>query len=253
MFEDVLRFWLDRGVDGFRIDVAHGLFKEAGLRDQLPKKAAPDRRGQHGRAHQGGDEPMWDQPEVHEVYRRWHKVLAEYDGDRMAVGRGLDVDRRVDGGLRPPRRAQPGVQLLLAARPWSAAGFAQVITGTLDAVEPVGASPTWVLSNHDVIRHVTRYGGGARGLARAERATPPPCHDAGAARVGVCLPGRGARPRAGRRRPEFRQDPILASGPARRAATAAGCRSRGGARSRRTASGRAPPSRGSPSRTTGRR
>ena len=70
-----------------------------------------------------GDEPMWDQPEVHDVYRRWHKVLAEYDGDRMAVAEAWTSTPGVDGRLRPPRRAQPGVQLLLAARrPWSAAG-----------------------------------------------------------------------------------------------------------------------------------
>jgi alpha-glucosidase len=55
--------------------------------------------------------------------------------------------------------------------PWSAAAFAEVVRGTLSAVEPVGAAPTWVLSNHDVVRHPTRYGGGARGLARARAAT----------------------------------------------------------------------------------
>ena len=83
MFESVLRFWLDRGVDGFRVDVAHGLVKEEGLRDQ---------RGTLTAGHSGAmversvdDEPMWDQPEVHDVYRQWRRVLDEYDGDRMAV------------------------------------------------------------------------------------------------------------------------------------------------------------------------
>ena len=68
-FESVLRFWLDRGVDGFRIDVAHGMFK--------PEDLSPATR-QHRH-------PYYDNPEVHDVYRRWHRILAEYDGDRMAV------------------------------------------------------------------------------------------------------------------------------------------------------------------------
>ena len=70
-FESILRFWLDRGVDGFRVDAAHGLYKEGDLTPRKPGDKPPH--------------PMWDQPEVHEVYRRWRKILDEYDGDRMAV------------------------------------------------------------------------------------------------------------------------------------------------------------------------
>ena len=120
----------------------------------------------------GDDEPMWDQPEVHEVYRRWHKILDEYDGDRMAVAEAWTPDARVDGALRAPRRARPGVQLLLAAgRLVGAARSPRSSAAPSTATEPVGASPTWVLSNHDVVRHPTRYGGGERGLARARAAT----------------------------------------------------------------------------------
>ena len=176
MFEDVLRFWLDRGVDGFRIDVAHGLYKVDGLPDEvLPEPVSPADRV---RSHEGsmvergpGDEPMWDQPEVHDVYRRWHKVLAEYDGDRMAVAEAwTNTPESMARYVRPDELSQAfNFSWLLAE--WSAEAFAEVVTGTLSAVEPVGASPTWVLSNHDVIRHPSRYGGGALGLARARAAT----------------------------------------------------------------------------------
>ena len=90
MFEDVLRFWLHRGVDGFRVDVAHGLFKEASLRDQVVAEGGRASSGQVNTDHSMvsrdlKDEPMWDQPEVHDVYRAWHRVLDEAGPDRMAV------------------------------------------------------------------------------------------------------------------------------------------------------------------------
>ena len=87
----MLRFWLDRGVDGFRVDVAHGLVKEASLRDQVVADgeepgSGVELIGEHAMVERTlRDEPMWDQPEVHDVYRRWHQVLAEYPGDRMTV------------------------------------------------------------------------------------------------------------------------------------------------------------------------
>ncbi|GAA1478109.1 glycoside hydrolase family 13 protein [Nocardioides aestuarii] len=170
MFDGVLRFWLDRGVDGFRVDVAHGLFKEEGLPDQrLPGGAAAgsepmvERRLEH--------EPMWDQPEVHGVYRDWHRVLREYDGDRMAVAEAwTKTAESMARFVRSDELDQTfNFGWLLAE--WSASAFSDVVRGTLAAMAPVGAAPTWVLSNHDVVRHVTRYGGGERGLARARAAT----------------------------------------------------------------------------------
>ena len=113
---------------------------------------------------------MWDQPEVHEVYRRWRKILDEYDGDRMAVARGVGRHARGDGPLRPPGRAPADVQLRLAQAPWSAAAFRKVVVDTLRRRRLVGGTPTWVLSNHDVVRETTRYGGGATGVARARAA-----------------------------------------------------------------------------------
>ncbi len=169
MFEDVLRFWLDRGVDGFRVDVAHGLFKEESLRDQ---KVVP-KTGHAGSMVERrlNDEPMWDQPEVHDVYRAWHDILASYDGDRMAVAEAwTQTPESMARFVRPDELSQSfNFGWLLAD--WSAATFADVIHGTLTAMAPVGAAATWVLSNHDVVRHVTRYGGGERGLARARAAT----------------------------------------------------------------------------------
>ncbi len=169
MFEDVLRFWLDRGVDGFRIDVAHGLFKEADLRDQLGTVTAGHSGAMVERA--TDDEPMWDQPEVHEVYRRWRKLLDSYPGDRMAVAEAwTQTTESMVRFVRPDELHQTFNFAWLLAD-WSAPAFADVVRGTLAALQPVGSEPTWVLSNHDVVRHATRYGGGARGLARARAAT----------------------------------------------------------------------------------
>ena len=114
---------------------------------------------------------MWDQPEVHDVYRRWHQVLAEYPGDRMLVAEAwTDTPESMARFVRADEMQQSfNFDWLLA--PWSATSFATVVTGTLEALSDVQAQPTWVLSNHDVVRHVTRYGGGAVGLARARAAT----------------------------------------------------------------------------------
>ncbi|WP_207793319.1 glycoside hydrolase family 13 protein [Nocardioides acrostichi] len=176
MFVAVLRFWLDRGVDGFRVDVAHGLFKEESLRDQVRDESAT--RGPSAGENAASmvertlaDEPMWDQPEVHDVYRRWHQVLAEYDGDRMTVAEAwTQTPESMARFVRDDEMSQAfNFSWLLAA--WTAPAFADVITSTFDALAEVSASPTWVLSNHDVVRHVTRYGGGDQGLARARAAT----------------------------------------------------------------------------------
>ncbi|WP_435747457.1 glycoside hydrolase family 13 protein [Nocardioides sp. SYSU DS0663] len=177
MFVDVLRFWLDRGVDGFRVDVAHGLVKEESLRDQVvgedeePGSGAPVDEDHSMVERTLRDEPMWDQPEVHDVYRRWHQVLAEYPGDRMMVAEAWTQTPESMARFVRPDEMQQSFNFAWLLAPWSARAFADVVTGTLAAVAPVGASPTWVLSNHDVVRHATRYGGGPVGRARARAAT----------------------------------------------------------------------------------
>jgi alpha-glucosidase len=166
-FESILRFWLDRGVDGFRIDVAHGMFKEEGL----PDVAADAYAGGIEEAMTKLDRPYWDQPGVHDVYRRWRRVLDEYEGHRMAVAEAwVSTAESMARYVRPDELQQAFNFHWLQAR-WSAAAFRAVIEATFAAVRPVDASPTWVLSNHDVERHVTRYGGGELGLARARAAT----------------------------------------------------------------------------------
>ncbi len=175
MFEEVLRFWLDRGVDGFRVDVAHGLVKEATLRDQVVADGEAPGSGvetAHSMVERVlRDEPMWDQPELHEVYRRWHQVLAEYPGDRMTVAEAwTQTPESMARFVRGDEMSQAfNFSWLLA--PWSATAFAKVIRSTLDELAGVAAAPTWVLSNHDVSRHATRYGGGAVGIARARAST----------------------------------------------------------------------------------
>ena len=157
-FDDILRFWLDRGVDGFRIDVAHGLLKADGLPD-----------GPSGPGVLTG--PTWDQPEVHDVYRRWRRLLESYPGDRMAIAEAWAADAdRMARYVRPDELHQAFNFHWLEA-PWSAAAFREVVDRTYAAVDSVGASPTWVLSNHDVVREVTRYGDGAVGVSRSKAAS----------------------------------------------------------------------------------
>jgi alpha-glucosidase len=148
-FRSVLRFWLDRGVDGFRVDVAHGLVKAEGLPDWP-----------HGSTMLDGGEraPMWDQDGVHEVYRDWHRVLAGYDGDRMLVAEAwVRPLERLARYVRPDEMHQAfNFDYLLC--PWRAADLREVVTGSLGRMEAVGATTTWVLSNHDVVRHASRLG-----------------------------------------------------------------------------------------------
>ncbi len=176
MFDDVLRFWLDRGVDGIRIDVAHGLVKAAGLPDQ--DAGAPDGAATAGAAGVGGfagrhspDEPMWDQPGVHEIYRRWRRLLESYPGQRVGVAEAWARTPEALARYVRPDELHQAFNFDWLAAPWGAGPFAEVVRRTLTTLDAVGASPTWVLSNHDVARHVTRYGGGARGLTRARAAT----------------------------------------------------------------------------------
>jgi alpha-glucosidase len=153
----ILRFWLDRGVDGFRIDVAHALYKSASLEDEnVLATAAQAAAGEIGRPQ------VWDQPEVTDVFKDWRRVTDSYDGDRMMVGEVflLDVDRvkRYVGG----DRLHQAFNFTVFRTPWDGPALRTTIEKALDAFDP----PTWVLSNHDLTRHVTRYGGGDLGRRR---------------------------------------------------------------------------------------
>ncbi|UGY91053.1 glycoside hydrolase family 13 protein [Streptomyces gobiensis] len=152
-FRSVLRFWLDMGVDGFRIDVAHGLVKADGLPDM----------GHGEQLKLLGNQvlPFFDQDGVHEIYRSWRKILEEYGGDRIGVAEAWTPSaERTALYLRPDELHQAFNFHYLNAE-WDAAGLRQVIDESLDSMRPVGAATTWVLSNHDVVRHLTRLGGSA--------------------------------------------------------------------------------------------
>ena len=162
-FDDVLRFWLDRGVDGFRIDVAHGMVKDPALPDIDPGAKADLLDGSTSL-------PYFDQDGVHAIYRRWSALAASYPGERALVAEAWVEDAdRVARYLRPDELHQAFNFEYLTA-PWDAARLRAVVDASLAANGAVGATTTWVLSNHDVVRHVTRFGGGPRGLHRARAA-----------------------------------------------------------------------------------
>ncbi|MEE2046167.1 alpha-amylase family glycosyl hydrolase, partial [Nocardiopsis tropica] len=155
-FDDVLRFWLDRGVDGFRIDVAHGMVKDPGLPDIAEGAKADLLDG-------STTLPYFDQDGVHDIYRRWSAIAASYPGERALVAEAWVEDaNRVARYLRPDELHQAFNFEYLTA-PWDPSRLREVIDGSLAANGAVGATTTWVLSNHDVTRHVTRFGGGEQG------------------------------------------------------------------------------------------
>ncbi|GAA4627902.1 glycoside hydrolase family 13 protein [Cellulomonas oligotrophica] len=149
--EDFLRtlaFWADRGVDGFRIDVAHALAKD--LTEPLPSQAELD-------AHLGdGTHPLQDRDEVHDIYREWRRLFDRYDPPRTAVAEAWVPAHRRSRYASPQGLGQAFNFDLLEA-PWDAAAFASIIDTNLALAHESGASSTWVLSNHDVVRHATRY------------------------------------------------------------------------------------------------
>ncbi|PYC69953.1 alpha-amylase [Micromonospora arborensis] len=168
-FEDVLRFWLDRGVDGFRIDVAHGMIKADGLPDVGFSTITTGQRQVEllGK----GRLPYFDQDEVHEIYRAWRPILDSYPGGRMAVAEAwAETPQRLARYIGPDELHQAFSFDFLDAT-WSADSFRKVIDTALAEATVVGAPTTWVLSNHDKQRHVTRYGDGAEGLRRARAAS----------------------------------------------------------------------------------
>lgn len=161
-FESILRFWFDRGVDGFRVDVAHALAKDPQMPDlsgRFPSRG-PARAGH----------PHWDLDEVHDVYRSWRRIADAYPGERTFVAEAWVHDpERLAKYVRPDElHTAFNFNFLLAA--WDAEELRAAIATSVEALGRVGAPPTWVLSNHDVVRHVARYGGGARGVRRARAA-----------------------------------------------------------------------------------
>ena len=160
-FEDVLRFWLDRGVDGFRIDVAHALFKAQDLREM--HEPVP-------RTWDGDWLTALDQPELHDLYRGWRQLADTYPGERMFVGEIVLRNQETIARYVRPDELQLAFNFALLHETWDATAIRETIDATRTALGAVGAPSTWVFENHDVTRLPTRYGGGAQGARRARAA-----------------------------------------------------------------------------------
>jgi len=149
-FLTTLRFWSDRGVDGFRVDVAHALVKE--LSEPFPSKTTLPRQSESNGVH-----PLWDRDGVHEIYREWRQVLNEYDPPRSAVAEAfVPAARRARYASAEGLGQAFNFDLLQAD--WEYDKFRRVIEENLALAGQNGSSSTWVFSNHDVVRHATRYG-----------------------------------------------------------------------------------------------
>jgi len=148
-FERVLKFWLDIGVDGFRIDVAHGMIKAEGLPD-TPAKDSPEMLA-------AVSMPFWDQDGVHEIYRSWRKIFDSYSGDRMAVAEAwVSPASRIARYLRPDELAN-SFNFDFLTSPWDVTTLRERIDSSLAAIKEVGAPASWVFNNHDVVRSVDRF------------------------------------------------------------------------------------------------
>ncbi|MGV8885534.1 MAG: glycoside hydrolase family 13 protein [Microbacteriaceae bacterium] len=165
-FRDILRFWLDRGVDGFRVDVAHGMIKAEGLPDYTPPVDAGSMGGgtmpatdlEPGIADEGESEtpPYWAQDDVHEIYRDWRTVLDEYEGNRVLCAEAwVEPLTKLARWVRPDEMHQ-AFNFSYLGTPWSAHELREVVNTSIEAFASVGAPSTWVLSNHDVVRHASR-------------------------------------------------------------------------------------------------
>ncbi|KUN26950.1 alpha-amylase [Streptomyces corchorusii] len=153
-FRSTLRFWSDRGVDGFRVDVAHGLAKD--LTDPLRDIGGIGATGEQALPLvPPGSHPYWDRDEVHEIYRDWRKIFDAYSPPRTAVAEAWVPGARRALYARPDELGQAFNFEYLEAG-WDAEELREVIAASLVTARAAGASATWVLSNHDVVRHASR-------------------------------------------------------------------------------------------------
>lgn len=187
-FEDILRFWFDRGVDGFRIDVANGLVKDPAYPDNPPGWTPPT-SPPYDLKH-----PAWDQDGVHEIYQDWRRIADSYAEPRVFVGEVWARPLTRLARYVRPDELHTAFNFDFLVAPWDPAQFRTVIDETIEALGAVGAPPTWVLSNHDVIRVATRYGRAA-GQQLAPAGTVPVDGELGLRRaragalLSISLPG----------------------------------------------------------------
>lgn len=164
-FEGILRFWLDRGVDGLRIDVAHGLHKRDGLPDHefaIDDELTGDPVNPHA----------WNQPEVHDVWRSWRALAEEYTErtgqERVLVGEVGVLDTADLASYQRPDELHQSFFFEFLRAPWDAESLSRVIDRGLGTVAAHDSPVAWVLNNHDMPRSVTRYAGGAPGLSAGD-------------------------------------------------------------------------------------
>ena len=153
-FVDILRFWIDLGVDGFRVDVAHGLVKDPALPDLATTEGILESALIE-------NHPHWDRDGVHEIIREWRAVL---DAEQLARGRDLMMvaeawvhPASLPNYLRPDEYHQSFNFDFLQCE-WDAGLMRAAVDRALAGADAVGSTATWALSNHDVVRHATRYG-----------------------------------------------------------------------------------------------
>jgi alpha-glucosidase len=153
-FEDIFRFWLDRGVDGFRVDQPHAMAKAEGLPDHPYV-------GEAGAGFIEGREnpPMWFQEEVHPIFRRWRKILESYDGDRAMCGEAYVYPLSLMAKWVRPDEFHQTFNFRFLDAGWDSKKLFDAINESFEAFDGVGAPSTWVLNNHDVMRHRSRFGG----------------------------------------------------------------------------------------------
>jgi len=184
---ETLRFWMDLGADGFRVDVALGLMKDLtypdledpeGLTLAMRMDLDDGSENAMARRRKVANSPVLDRDEVQDVYREWRALMDTYDGDKMAVAEAWVPPERAARYVAPDTLHQIFNFDFMAA-PWDIARVRTVVENTMQGLAIVGAPPTWALSNHDTPRVVTRLGGGPLGVRRA-RAMALLAH---------CLPG----------------------------------------------------------------
>ena len=153
-FEDILRFWLDRGVDGFRVDQPHAMAKAAGLPDH------PDiERAGAGFIEGEASPPMWFQEEVHPIFRKWRQILDSYPGDRAMCGEAYVLPLSFMAKWVRHDEFNQTFNFRFLNSNWDAKTLFDNINESFEAFDGVGAPSTWVLNNHDVLRHASRFGG----------------------------------------------------------------------------------------------
>ncbi len=153
-FENILRFWLDRGVDGFRVDQPHAMAKAEGLPDHpyVDEAGAGFIEGRE-------NPPMWFQDSVHEIFRDWRKILDSYHGDRAMCGEAYVLPLSFMALWVRPDEFHQTFNFRFLDAGWDREKLVSAIDESFEAFDAVGAPSTWVLNNHDVLRHASRFGG----------------------------------------------------------------------------------------------